>query len=58
MLWFSVVNDQCVLLLAINSTPPASKHSTDDLLPHKGPDMIGDFRVAHCYIAGWRADMD
>ena len=45
--WFSVVNDQCVLLL-----PPTSKRSSDHLLPHGDPDMIGGFRVARRCVAG------
>ena len=28
-----------------------SKRSSDDLLPHGDPDIIGGFRVAHCSIA-------
>ena len=29
-----------------------SKRSSDDLLPHGDPNMIGGCRVAHCCIAG------
>ena len=50
MLWFSVVNDQCVIVT--NSMPPTSKHSSSDLLPHGDPDIIGSFRVACCCVAG------
>ena len=35
-----------------HSTPPTSKHSSDDLLPHRDPDMIGGFRVTHRCVAG------
>ena len=36
----------------INSTPPTSKRSSGDLLPHRDPDMIGGFRVAHHCVTG------
>ena len=40
----------CVIV--INSTPPTSKRSSGDLLPHGDPDMIGGFRVARRCVAG------
>ena len=40
----------CVIVT--DSTPPTSKCSSSDLLPHGDPDLIGGFRVAcHC-VAG------
>ena len=39
----------CVIVT--NSTPPTSKRSSDHLLPHGDPDMIG-FRVARRCVAG------
>ena len=38
----------CVIVT--NSTPPTSKCSSGDLLPHGDPDMIG-FRVVRRYVA-------
>ena len=40
----------CVIVT--NSTPPTSKRSSNDLSPHKDPDMIGGFRVARRCVAG------
>ena len=48
--WFN--NDHCVCVIVTNSTPPTSKCSSGDLLPHGDPDMIGSFRVAHRCVAG------
>ena len=39
-------------VIVTNSTPPTSKRSSHDLLPHGEPDMIGGFRVAHHCVAG------
>ena len=38
--------------MVTNSTPPTSKRSSNDLLPHGDPDMIGGFRVARRCVAG------
>ena len=40
----------CVIVT--NSTPPTSKRSSDHLLPHGDPYMIGGFKVARHCVAG------